>query len=50
MRALTVDDDQIVLDSCKRILVAEGFEVLLVPGAEKVLEVLEKKQYFCSPI
>src|SRR4030042_4076224 len=41
MKALIVDDDQIVLDSCRRVFEAEGFEVYLVPGAEKAREELE---------
>lgn len=41
MKALIVDDDQIVLDSCRRVFEAEGFEVYLVPGAEKAPEELE---------
>jgi DNA-binding NtrC family response regulator len=46
VKALIVDDDQIVLDSCRRVLEAEGFEVSLVPGAEKALEVLGKNSAF----
>jgi DNA-binding NtrC family response regulator len=46
MKALIVDDDQIVLDSCRRVLEAEGFVVYLVPGAEKALAVLEKNTTF----
>jgi len=45
VKALVVDDDQIVLDSCRRVLEAEGFEVYLVPGAEKALEALENNTY-----
>jgi len=41
MHILIVDDDQIVLDSCKRVFEAEGFEVYLVSDAIKALEVLE---------
>lgn len=45
VKALIVDDDQIVLDSCRRVLEADGFEVYLVPGAEKALEALENNTY-----
>ena len=41
MKVLVVDDDQIVLDSCKHVLEAEGFEVCLVPSADKALEAME---------
>lgn len=41
VRALIVDDDPIVLDSCKRVFEAEGFEVCLAPSADKALEVME---------
>jgi DNA-binding NtrC family response regulator len=38
MRILVVDDDAIVIKSCRRILEAEGFEVTTVPGADEALE------------
>ena len=40
MRLLVVDDDPLVLESCRRIL-AEEHEVLLARGAEEALEILE---------
>jgi DNA-binding NtrC family response regulator len=40
VKTLIVDDDQIVLYSCKRVLEAEGFEVCVVPSADKALEVM----------
>jgi DNA-binding NtrC family response regulator len=42
VRALIVDDDPIVLDSCRRVFEAEGFEACLVPSADKALEVMKK--------
>ncbi len=45
MKTLIVDDDQIVLDSCRRILMAEGYEVYLVRNADKVQEVLENNTF-----
>jgi DNA-binding NtrC family response regulator len=33
-----VDDDAIVIKSCRRILEAEGFEVTTVPSADEALE------------
>lgn len=38
MRILVVDDDVIVVKSCRRILEAEGFEVTTVPSADDALE------------
>jgi len=38
MRILVVDDDAIVIKSCRRILEAEGFEVTTVPSADEALE------------
>jgi DNA-binding response OmpR family regulator len=41
VKILIVDDDPIVLHSCKRVFEAEGFEVCMVPSADKALEVME---------
>jgi DNA-binding NtrC family response regulator len=38
MKILVVDDDAIVIKSCRRILEAEGFEVATVPSADEALE------------
>jgi DNA-binding NtrC family response regulator len=38
MKILVVDDDAIVIKSCRRILEAEGFEVTTVPSADEALE------------
>jgi DNA-binding NtrC family response regulator len=40
MKILVVDDDPIVLDSCRRVFGAEGFEVKVAPSADKGLEAL----------
>jgi len=40
-----VDDDKIVLESCKRILESEGFKVFLVLSAQEAIELLEV-EYF----
>ena len=45
MKILVVDDEQVVLNSCKRVLEAEGFEVCLVPSTEKALEALEREGF-----
>jgi DNA-binding response OmpR family regulator len=43
MKILVVDDDAIVIKSCRRILETEGFEVVTVPSAD---EALEKIKYY----
>ena len=45
MKILVVDDEQVVLYSCKRVLEAEGFEVCLVPSAGKALEALKREGF-----
>ena len=45
MRILVIDDESIVLDSCRRILESEGFEVHLVPSADKALEALKNDDF-----
>jgi len=41
MRILVVDDDAIVIKSCRRILEAEGFEVTTVPSADEALQKIQ---------
>ena len=43
MKILVVDDDAIVIKSCRRILETEGFEVTTVPSAD---EALQKVKYY----
>jgi DNA-binding NtrC family response regulator len=45
MKILVVDDDAIVIKSCKRILEAEGFDVLTVPSADEALEIIRKYDF-----
>ena len=45
MKILVVDDDAIVIKSCKRILEAEGFEVSTVPSAEHALEAIKNYDF-----
>jgi DNA-binding NtrC family response regulator len=40
MNILIVDDERIVLDSCKRVLEADGYSVTLATSAEKALEAM----------
>jgi DNA-binding NtrC family response regulator len=41
MKILVVDDEAIVLDSCRRVLEADGFEVLLAPSLEEALKTID---------
>ncbi len=41
MKILVVDDEGIVLNSCRRILEAEGFEVQTAPSVDDALKVIE---------
>lgn len=45
MNILVVDDDRIVLQSCKRIFEAEGFRVSLSSSAGEAIEILEKENF-----
>ena len=40
VKILIVDDDPIVLHSCKRVFEAEGFEVCVVPSADQALKIM----------
>jgi len=42
MKILVVDDEGIVLDSCERVLNAEGYEVQVVTSAEEALATAEE--------
>ena len=45
MKILVVDNDAIVIKSCRRILEAEGFEVSSVPGADQALEAIRTSDF-----
>jgi DNA-binding NtrC family response regulator len=45
MKILVVDDDAIVVKSCKRILEAEGFEISAVSSADQALEAVKKYDF-----
>jgi DNA-binding NtrC family response regulator len=45
MKILVVDDDAIVIKSCKRILEAEGFEVFTCPSADDALEKIKNYDF-----
>ena len=45
MKILVVDDEDIVLESCQAILEVEGFEVILVPSADKAIEAMKNDNF-----
>jgi DNA-binding NtrC family response regulator len=45
VKILVVDDDAIVIKSCRRILEAEGFEVSTVPSADDALEAIKNYEF-----
>jgi len=45
MKILVVDDDAIVIKSCRRILEAEGFEVTTVSSADEALEKIKNYDF-----
>jgi DNA-binding NtrC family response regulator len=45
MKILVVDDDAIVVKSCKRVLEAEGFEISSVSSADQALETVKKYDF-----
>ena len=45
MKILVVDDENIVLESCQAILEVEGFEVMLVPSADKAIEEMKNDNF-----
>jgi len=45
MKILVVDDEDIVLDSCQAVFELEGFEVMLVPSADKALKAMQYEDF-----
>ena len=45
MRVLVVDDESIVLDSCKKVLAMEGIDVVLSASADQALTALGKETF-----
>ena len=45
MKILVVDDERIVLDSCQKVLETDGFEVYLVPSANKAVQAMKKEGF-----
>lgn len=45
MKILVVDDEDIVLESCQAVFELEGFEVMLVPSADKAIEAMKNDNF-----
>ena len=45
MKILVIDDEAVVLESCRKILSSEGFEVAPVPTVDDALTALEQGQF-----
>jgi len=45
MKILVVDDDEIVLESCRRILEPEGFTLSLIPTVNKAIEIMKREAF-----
>jgi DNA-binding NtrC family response regulator len=45
MKLLVVDDEGIVLESCRKVLEAEGYSVTLAKSADEALAVIEKEDF-----
>ena len=44
-KILIVDDEQVVLDSCRKILAAEGYEVFLASSAVEALAAMKTDEF-----
>jgi DNA-binding NtrC family response regulator len=44
MKILVVDDEGVVLESCRRVLEQEGYEVILASTADKALDAVENEE------
>ena len=42
MKVMVVDDERIVLESCRKVCAAEGWEVIIMPSADAALEKLSE--------
>jgi len=45
MKILVVDDEDIVLESCQAVFELEGFEVMLVPSADRAIEAMKNDNF-----
>ena len=45
MKILVIDDEPVVLNSCRKVLEEDGFDVYLVPSADEALKAMKKEGY-----
>jgi len=45
MKILVVDDEPVVLNSCRKVLEEDGFDVYLVPSADEALKAMKKEGF-----
>ena len=45
MKVLVIDDEKVVLDSCRKILCSEGFDVVPVSSVDDALALLENESF-----
>jgi DNA-binding NtrC family response regulator len=45
MKILVIDDAPIVLNSCRKVLEEDGFDVYLVPSADEALKAMKKEGF-----
>jgi len=45
MKILVIDDEPVVLNSCRKVLEEDGFDVYLVPSADEALKVMKNEGF-----
>ena len=45
MKILVIDDEPVVLTSCRKVLEEDGFDVYLVPSADEALKAMKKEVF-----
>jgi DNA-binding response OmpR family regulator len=45
MKILVIDDEPVVLNSCRKVLEEDGFDVYLVPSADEALKAMKKEGF-----
>jgi DNA-binding NtrC family response regulator len=45
MKILVVDDEPVVLNSCRKVLEEDGFDVRLVPSADEALKAIKDEEF-----
>ena len=45
MKILVIDDEPVILNSCRKVLEEDGFDVYLVPSADEALKAMKKEVF-----